>query len=182
MEIGPLKDGYKVETPQSNSENVPRLPMRVVALGPSSSGKPNLLVTLLTDDRFYKNKFEKIYWISPTARVDSSLDVLREYVKKHLKQDQEEDPTFHDQINIPFLQSKVDRQKNVTEYLKKTKSQQGFNMIIILDDLADIKRGLPAVSKFVDSLFVKARHWNVSVILSTQKLKLPLIYPTVRDT
>ncbi len=27
MEIGPLKDGYKVETPQSNSENVPRLPM-----------------------------------------------------------------------------------------------------------------------------------------------------------
>ena len=50
MEIGPLKDGYKVETPQSNSENVPRLPMRVVALGPSSSGKSNLLVTLLTDD------------------------------------------------------------------------------------------------------------------------------------
>jgi GTPase SAR1 family protein len=180
MEIGPLKDGYKVETPQSNSENVPRLPMRVVALGPSSSGKSNLLVTLLTDDRFYKNKFEKIYWISPTARVDPSLDVLREYVKKHLKQDQEEDPTFHDQINIPFLQSKVERQKNVTEYLKKTKSQQGFNMIIILDDLADIKRGLPAVSKFVDSLFVKARHWNVSVILSTQKLKLPLISPTVR--
>ena len=36
------------------------------------------------------------------------------------------------------------------------------------------------MSKFVDSLFVKARHWNVSVILSTQKLKLPLISPTVR--
>ena len=32
----------------------------------------------------------------------------------------------------------------------------------------------------MDSLFVKARHWGVSVILSTQKLKLPLISPTVR--
>ena len=72
LQIGPLKDGYKVEVPQSNSDVVPRLPMRTVALGPSSSGKSNLLVTLLTDDRCYKNKFEKIYWISPTARVDPS--------------------------------------------------------------------------------------------------------------
>ena len=53
-------------------------------------------------------------------------------------------------------------------------------MLIVLDDLTDVKRGLPAISKFVDSLFVKARHWNVSIILSTQKLKLPLISPTVR--
>ena len=49
-----------------------------------------------------------------------------------------------------------------------------------MDDCADIKRGLPAISKFVDSLFVKGRHFNVSVILSTQKLKLPLISPCVR--
>ena len=56
----------------------------------------------------------------------------------------------------------------------------GYSMLIVLDDLADVKRGLPAISKFVDSLFVKGRHWNVSIILSTQKLKLPLISPTVR--
>ena len=53
-------------------------------------------------------------------------------------------------------------------------------MLIVLDDLADVKRGLPEISRFVDSLFVKARHWGVSVVLSTQKLKLPLISPTVR--
>ncbi len=143
--------------------------MRIVTFEPSSSGKSNLLVTLLTDDRFYKNKFETNYWRSPTARIVPSLDVMREYVKNHSKQDQEEDPTFNDKIDIPFLQSKVDRQKKVTAYLKKTKSQQGFNMINILDDLADIKRGLPTVSKFVDSLLIKARHWNVSVILSKHK-------------
>ena len=68
----------------------------------------------------------------------------------------------------------------MTEYLKKTKSQKGFSVCIILDDLADIKRGLPAVSKFVDGLFVKGRHFNISIILSTQKLKLPLISPCVR--
>jgi len=180
MDIGALKEGYKVEVPQPSNEILPRLAMRAIALGPSSSGKTNMLVTLLTDVRFYRHKFEKMYWVSPTSTVDPSLDVLRKYVKNELRQDQEEDPTFHDEINVSFLQSRVDRQKKVTEYVKKTKTQKGFNMLIVLDDLADVKRGLPAISKFVDSLFVKARHWNVSVILSTQKLKLPLISPTVR--
>ncbi len=65
--------------------------------------------------------------------------------------------------------------------MKKSKTRQhGFAMCIVLDDLADVKRGLPQVARFVDSLFVKCRHWGVSVILSSQKLKLPLISPTVR--
>ena len=145
MEIGALKEGFKVEVPQSNNSILPRAPMRIIALGPSSSGKSNMLVTLLTDQRFYKHKFEKIYWCSPTSSVDPSLDVLRKYVKNDLRQDQEEDPTFHDQIDVQFLQSRVDKQRKVTEYLKNDRSQQGFNMLIVLDDLADVKRGLPQI-------------------------------------
>ncbi len=53
LQIGPLKDGYKVEVPQSKSENVTRLTTRIVALGQSSSVKSNLLVTLLTDCHVY---------------------------------------------------------------------------------------------------------------------------------
>ncbi len=180
MEIGALKEGYKVEVPQPINEILPRLAMRAIALGPSSSGKTNMLVTLLTDPRFYKGKFSKVYWCSPTAKVDPSLDVLRKYIKDDLKQDQDDDPTFHESIDVPFLQSRVERQRKITEYLKKTRLQKGFSMIIVLDDLADVKRGVAEISKFVDGLFVKARHWNVSVILSTQKLKLPLISPTCR--
>lgn len=181
MEIGALKQGYQVELRQPKSEVLPPLAMRAIALGPSSSGKTNALVTLLTDKRFYKGLFSKIYWVSPTATVDPSLDVLREYIHDHLQQDQEEDPTFHDGIDVAFLQSRVDRAKKVCEFLKARKAKQkGFSTLIVLDDLADVKQGLPAISKFVDSLFVKARHWCISVILSTQKLKLPLISPTVR--
>ena len=140
MEIGALKEGFKVQVPQADNDVLPRLPMRIIALGPSSSGKTNMLVTLLTDQRFYKHKFEKIYWVSPTSTVDPSLDVLRKYVKNDLRQDQEEDPTFHDQIDVQFLQSRVDKQRKVTEYLKNDRSQKGFNMLIVLDDLADVKR------------------------------------------
>jgi hypothetical protein len=181
LRIGPVKQGYSVDLPQPTNDVLPRLAARIIALGPSSSGKTNALVTLLTDARFYRGKFEKIYWCSPTATVDPALDALREYVQEHLQQDQCEDPSFSDGIPVEFLQSRVDRAKKVSEYLKAKKaSQKGFSTLIVLDDLADVKRGLPAIAKFVDSLFVKARHWGVSVILSTQKLKLPLISATVR--
>ena len=181
MEIGPLRQGYQVELPQPKSKVLPPLAARIIALGPSSSGKTNMLVTLLTDPRFYRGKFERIYWCSPTATVDPALDVLREYVQENMQQDQTDDPTFHDGIPVEFLQSRVDRAKKVAEYLKAKKAKQkGFSTLIVIDDLADVKKGLPAISKFVDSLFVKARHWGVSVILSTQKLKLPLISACVR--
>jgi hypothetical protein len=135
----------------------------------------------LTDSKSYRGKFSRIYWVSPTARVDGGLDQLRDYVKNHTDQNQDEDPTFHETIDVAFLQSRVDRQKKITEYLKGKKSKQkGFNICIVLDDLADVKKGLPEISRFVDSLFVKARHWGVSVVLSTQKLKLSLSSPCVR--
>ena len=53
-------------------------------------------------------------------------------------------------------------------------------MLIVVDDLADSRKNMAAVSKLIDGLFVKGRHWNISVILFTQKLKLPLISPTIR--
>ena len=180
MEIGALKSGYAVDFPQAKNKILPPLPLRNISLGPSSSGKTNMLVTLLTDPRFYKGKFSHIYWCSPTATVDPSLDVLRDYIRQQGNQG-EDDPAFHDSIDVTFLESRVDRQKKVTEYLKKNRvKQKAWNMLIVLDDLADVKRGLPEISRFVDGLFVKARHWGVSVVLSTQKLKLPLISPTVR--
>ena len=180
MEIGALKEGYRVKLRQPANAILPPLAMRAIALGPSSSGKTNAIVTMLTDRRFYRDKFDRLFWCSPTATVDPALDVLREYIET-TDQDQEKYPTFHDKIDVPFLSARVEEARKVTEYLKRTKSSQhGFNTLIVLDDLADVKRGLPEIARFVDSLFVKARHWGVSVILSTQKLKLPLISPTVR--
>ena len=180
MEIGPLREGYRVKLKQPANPILPPLPMRAIALGPSSSGKTNAIVTMLTDARFYRGKFDRLFWCSPTATVDPALDVLREYIET-TDQDQEKYPTFHDKIDVPFLSARVEEARKVTEYLKNNKSKQhGYNTLLVLDDLADVKRGLPEIARFVDGLLVKARHWGISVILSTQKLKLPLISPTVR--
>ena len=109
MEIAALKEGYKVEVNQPKKSTLPPLQIRSIVIGPSSSGKSNFLVTLLTDARFYKGLFSKIYWCSPTAKVDASLDQLKKYCENHLDQDQTEDATFHESIHVSFLQSGVDR-------------------------------------------------------------------------
>ena len=66
-----------------------------------------MLVRMLVDKEFWGGKFSRIYWFSPSATVDDSLDPLREYVKKI--QDQDEDPTFHDEFDPTFLFMAVDR-------------------------------------------------------------------------
>ncbi len=109
MEIGPLKEGYQVQVPQAKNDVLPSLPLRMLAIGPGSSGKTNALVTLLTDPRFYRNNCSKIVWASPSATVDPALDVLREYVRDELQQDQETEPTFIDGVNVEYLESMVSK-------------------------------------------------------------------------
>ncbi len=73
--------GY--EYTQSKTWIMPRLPVRGLVLAPGSGGKTTMLVRLLVDKEFWGGKFARIYWFSPSATVDDSLDPLRDYVKKY---------------------------------------------------------------------------------------------------
>ena len=66
------------------------------------------------------------------------------------------------------------------EYLKaqKPRPKKAFNTLIVIDDLANVSDN--AALKLVSDLFIKARHWGISTILSTQKLRLPLVTQAVR--
>ena len=181
MEIGPIKGRHApIEFPQGASDVLPSLPVRAIALGNSGSGKTNMIVTLITDRRFWRSKFERIYWLSPTARIDDALDPLRDYVQEELDQDQSSDPTFHDRLDVPFLTRVVDRARRVLEYLKsqKPRPKKAWNTLIVIDDLANVSD--VAAQKLVSDLFIKSRHWGISTILSTQKLRLPLVTQAAR--
>ena len=185
LDIKPLKEGHTVTYRQPKNDILPRIPFRGLCLAPSNSGKTVAVVNMLVRPEFYGGAdplFTHYYWCSPTATMDPALDALKEHVKKHTDQDVDgNDPCFHDSVDTEFLKSRVARQKRVMEHMKKSKSKQhGFAMIVVIDDLADVRRGLPEVAKFVDTLAVKGRHWGISLVLCTQKLKLPLISPTFR--
>ena len=102
MDIRPIA-GPEFSFQEAESDVLPPLPLRMLALGNSGSGKTTALIKMITDPRFYgKKPWERVYWCSPTAEVDDALAPLRRYVEDVLKQDQEEDPTFDDHINVPF--------------------------------------------------------------------------------
>jgi hypothetical protein len=155
---------------------MPRLPVRGLVLAPGSGGKTTMLVRLLVDKEFWGGKFARIYWFSPSATVDDSLDPLRDYVKKI--QDQEEDPTFHDEFDAVFIRKLLDRQKKITELLKRRGSKKRFNIMIVVDDHADNPAAMHRAGGVLETLYVRARHFGVSTIVSSQKLKL--ISSTVR--
>lgn len=181
MDIGPIRTHVpELRFPQAESSVLPALPIRAIALGGSGSGKTNMISTLITDPRFYKGRFAKIYWASPTALIDDALQPLREYVSTSLDQNQAEDPTFHDRLDVAFFHRVIERARRVTEWLKsrKPRPRHGFNTLIVIDDLADLRS--PAAAQLISTLFLKARHWGISTILSTQKLRLPLVTQAAR--
>ncbi len=123
MEVGPIKAKVtEISFRQSKSDVLPRLPIRALALGNSGNGKTNLIATLITDERFYRGSFEKIYWFSPTAKIDDALDPVREYIDTRLNQDQEDDPSFHETLDVAFLHKVIARAKRVISWQKKAKA------------------------------------------------------------
>jgi hypothetical protein len=140
MEIGPVKSkAPQIHFKQSKNAVLPSLPLRAMMLGNSGNGKTNLISSLITDPRFYRGAFAKIYWFSPTAKIDDSLEPVREYIEDNLVQSQSL-PSFYEVL-----------------------------------DTVDHKAQM-----LVNQLFIKARHYGISTIISTQKLRLPLVTQAVR--
>ena len=166
--IEPLKEpGY--EYPQSKTEILPKLPIRALVLSPGSGGKTTMITRLLVDKQFYGGKFSRIYWFSPSATVDDALDPLRDYVKKI--QNQEDDPSFHDEFDADFIKKLLERQKKITEYLKKKGAKKRFNICVCIDDHADNPAAMHRAGGILETLYVRARHFGVSTIVSSQKTK-----------
>ena len=130
--IKPLKEPT-YEYPQSKTSIMPKLPVRGLVLAPGSGGKTTMLVRMLVDKEFWGGQFSRIYWLSPSATVDDSLDPLRSYVSK--LQDQEEDPTFHDEFDTDFIRKLLDKQKKITEHLKRKKSTKRFKSFHIVTEI-----------------------------------------------
>ena len=181
MDVGPIKSKVaETSYKQSKNDVLPRLPIRALALGNSGNGKTNLIATLITDERFYRGCFEKIYWFSPTAKIDDALDPVREYIDTRLDQDQEEDKSFHETLDVAFLHKVIARAKRVISWQKKQKPRPkfAFNTLIVVDDLADTSDH--KAQQLINLLYIKGRHFGINTILSTQKLRLPLITQAVR--
>jgi Cdc6-like AAA superfamily ATPase len=130
--------------------------------GMRGSGKSTLLLNSLNHKEFYKNYFDCIYLISPTATRDKKFELLC----KELKDD-----------NRCF--SKLDEEtiKNIMEEIKafndgwnyKKKKRNPRSLIIFDDCLHELPKS--TTKSVIHELITTNRHLKTSIFITSQKFK-----------
>ena len=180
--IEPLKHtGVTLKLKQSSSAVLPKLSTRMIVSGPSGVGKGVLTCQLLLNPKFYRGCFERIFYFSQSAKVDSNLKPLQQYCKEELEQ---KEPCLYDSFDEEFLREHLEEQLQMTQHMKKRAEKQGkrtaagFQTCIVIDDFADMPSVMRKAGGILATLFIRGRHANISVFVLTQKYKA--ISPEIR--
>ena len=107
-------DEIKYDFKQKKHEVVPKLPMRAMIVGPSSSGKPTLLVSMILD--MYIGAFERVGIWSPSVNLDSVWLPVKKYIQEGLKVDTDKEPCWWDAFNVVDLERVIETQNKIIEY------------------------------------------------------------------
>ena len=112
-----LKDtGVSSKLKQSPTEVLPKRSTRMIICGPTGVGKGVLTMQLLLNPKFYRGCFDRIYYFSQSAKVDSNLKGLAKYCKEDLRQKED---CLYDTFDESFLRAHLDEQLAMTQYIKK---------------------------------------------------------------
>ena len=121
-------------------------------VGPRSSGKSVVINNLILRDEMLRGLFERILIISPTIHSDSSSRFLIAEAGKE---------NVYEAYSEQIIQELIDSVKDKEKHERSMK-------LIILDDVIG---SIPKYNSLVYNLTSKARHWSISMIISTQNLR-----------
>ena len=79
-----------------------------------------------------------------------------------------DEPIYFDHYDPAALQKIIHTQHKITEYMKKQGHKKLYQILIIIDDMADCPEFCRR-STLLHQLFIRGRHNNISSIVSTQK-------------
>jgi hypothetical protein len=160
LDILPLKVKARNNAKWADLEYMISHPFTMNILAPSRSGKSVVITNLLYNKDFnFKKRFDKIIFISPTILIDPSLQFARE---------DEDIIHIHEQKYLENLDSVID---NIFE---KQKEEPEESTLLIIDDALMYLR-----SKSLAYATTKNRHYNLSIIISSQAYKK--IDPVIRN-
>jgi len=162
--MGPLKIVKLTDKNTDYPENkkipkpLPTLPMRALFCASSGSGKSLTIGNMLSRASFgYKNIFKSnIFLFSPTFQLDDpSLHGVRIEEGNH----------FND-FDEGAIAEIMEDQKRLIDRWGKAKAP---HILIVLDDLITM---LPqSKQSLLTRLFFSARHWKISLMITTQSMK-----------
>ena len=144
---------------------LPDPPLRKLINGVSGAGKGWLTSEILL--KHHRGKYEKIYYFSGSAKVDTNLAPIVEYATKHLNQDPE--TVLYDSWDETVLGKIIDQQTRIVEHLRQKKSKKKFYICIVCDDFASERRAVRGGS--LEKLFLRGRHIWISTFVLVQQYR-----------
>ena len=85
LEIAPI-DLKEYSCKQSIHSHVPKVPLRMILLAPSGSGKTVLLSNLILN--IYRGCFERIFVFSPSIELDKTWELVKKYQSEVIRADE----------------------------------------------------------------------------------------------
>ena len=153
LKILEVKKKFKADEFPKIKHPLPKPPFCLCLVAPTKSGKSNLIVNLLKNSHFgYDDAFKEIYYISPTVGIDETLTSINED-DNIIKINEEDDLKYLDDILNDIVKTQKSKSKDERE-----------PVLIVLDDCLDYLKK----SKRLDSLPSYCRHYNISIIITTQ--------------
>ena len=166
--------GSPAETvPCAFGEPFPDLPTSFVLAAPTASGKTVVLLNLLL--RYYKDMFARIWFFSPSIKLDPQYAPLRKYLEK--MSDQDKEPLMFEDLDQQALGRILEDQRAICEALRKRKEPIP-QCCVVLDDLADRgdilqkRQGAASGGSWLVTLATRGRHIGITWIISSQVLNL----------
>ena len=125
--------------------------------------------------RYYKDQFARIWFFSPSIKLDPQYAPLRKYLEK-MSPDQQREPLMFEDLHQDVLSKLLDEQRSITETCRKRKIKPP-QVCVVLDDLADrgdilTKRQGGNQGSWMVTLATRGRHFGVTWIISSQVLNL----------
>ena len=166
--------GGAAETiPCPYGEPFPDLPTSFILAAPTASGKTMIILNILL--RYYKDMFARIWFFSPSIKLDPQYAPLRKYLEK--MSDQQKEPLMFEDLEQNVLSKLLEEQRQICEECRKRK-QKIPQVCVVLDDLADRgdilqkRQGGTSGGSWLVSLATRGRHFGVTWIVSSQVLNL----------
>ena len=152
---------------------VPKLPMRSMLCGPSSSGKTVLSNMVLG---IYRDCFSRICIWSPSINVDPTWRPVKDYIRDHIKPGDRENIYF-DSYEASELEQVIKTRQKVIDYQKEQKHKDLYQILVIVDDFVD-DVNFTRKSQLLHHLYIRGRHYMISTIAATQVFRQ--ISPVIR--
>ena len=152
-------------------EVLPRVP-RLLIVGPSASGKTQLMTSMIENmyvDKHGKSIYSRIYIFSPSVFIDGAWSRIRDFIRSNLRVDETKEPCCFDKWDPEKLTEIFATQRKVIQLQKQQKAKRYFQILVLLDDLADSRAAMHS-NKLIEA-FLRGRHIHVHTWVSVQKYR-----------